>query len=366
MVFRYFSFNGLTFNSSRNMIEDVTRLFRCGIVGLGRIGAGFDDNPHKSTISTHAGAYSTNRSVKLVSFCDIEKNRLLKYGKKYQVTKLYTDFKEMFENEQLDCVSICTHTNSHLKIVEEAAKLDIKGIFLEKPISDTLSHAAKIIKICEKKRIKLQVDHQRRFQPLYQNIKKIIRSQDLGRIQHVDAYYGAGITNTGSHLFDLIRYFFGNIKWIEGIYGPNPSNNPSDPNIDGKVYCKSGVICSLHSFDVSNYGILELDILSSKKRIRLNLAKSSAEYFKVAKKKGLVYGELMHYRHIIQNKKDAIVLGVENLIRSIRKNIDPLCTGYDGYHSLEAIIAMIESANKRGQRTYLPLKKNTIKYFRDE
>jgi len=324
------------------MIEPVTRLFRCGIVGLGRIGAGFDDNPHKSTISTHAGAYSTNRSVKLVSFCDIDKNRLLKYGKKYQVTKLYTNFKEMFENERLNCVSICTHTTSHLKIVEEAAKWNIEGIFLEKPISETLHHAAKIIKICEKKKIKLQVDHQRRFEPFYQNIKKIIGNQDFGRIQHVDAYYGAGVTNTGSHLFDLIRYFFGNIKWVEGIYGSNPSNNLSDPNVDGKVCCQGEVICSLHSLDVGNYGILELDILSTKKRIRLNLAKSSAEYFKVAKKKGLVYGELTPYKHVIQNKKNAIVLGVENLISSIGKNIDPLCTGYDGYHALEAIVAIIK------------------------
>ena len=95
----------------------------------------------------------------------------------------------------------------------------------------------------------------------------------------------------------------------------------------------------------------------------MNLAKSSAEYFKVAKKKGLVYGELTPYKHVIQNKKNAIVLGVENLISSIGKNIDPLCTGYDGYHALEAIVAIIKSANKKGQRTYLPLKKNNYKVF---
>ena len=28
---------------------------RCGLIGLGRIGCGFDDDPNKKTISTHAG-----------------------------------------------------------------------------------------------------------------------------------------------------------------------------------------------------------------------------------------------------------------------------------------------------------------------
>jgi predicted dehydrogenase len=339
----------------------MTRLFRCGVIGLGRIGAGFDDNTQKSTISTHAGAYSVNRDVDLVSFCDIDKNKLVKYGKKYDITRLYTDFDEMFKNERLDCVSICTRANSHLKVTEAAVKWNVKGIFLEKPISDTLRNASKIISICKKKKIKLQIDHQRRFQPFYNNVKRTIFGQDFGRIQHVNLYYGSGITNTGSHMFDIIRYFFGDIKWVEGIYGLNPSNNLSDPNIDGRLFCKSGAICSLHSFDVSNYGILELDILGTKGRIRLNLAKSYAEYFKVSKKKGLVYRELTQHQYTVPKTKDAIVLGVENIIHSIRKNVEPMCTGYDGYSSLEAIIAIKKSANKKGQRVFLPLKMNNYK-----
>ena len=339
----------------------MTHLFRCGVIGLGRIGAGFDDNPQKATISTHAGAYSVNRNVDLISFCDIDNTRLLRYGKKYCVTQLYANYDEMFKNERLDCVSICTHANSYLKIVRAAARYNIKGIFLEKPISDTLRNAAKIISICKKKKIKLQIDHQRRFEPFYHNVKRTITSQDFGKVQHVNLYYGAGIRNTGSHLFDIIRYFFGDIKVVEGVYGSNPSNNPSDPNIDGRVFCKNRVICSLHSFDVSNYGIFELDVLSTKGRIRLNLAKSSAEYFTISKKKGLAYGELASRQYTIPETKYAIVLGVENLINSIRKNVEPLCTGKDGYHSLEAIIAITKSADKKGRRIHLPLKRNNYK-----
>lgn len=339
----------------------MSRLLKCGVIGLGRIGVGFDDNPRKTTINTHAGAYWINKQTRLVAFCDVDKKKLSKYGKKYNVSGLYTDFHDMFRTEKMDCVSICTLADSHQRIVEEAAKWNIKGIFLEKPIGDTLKSASNIIKTCNRKKIKLQIDHQRRFDPTYHKVKKIINSSRFGKIQHANVYYGAGIANTGSHLFDLIRYFFGNIKWVEGRYSENPSNNLSDPNIDGSVSCNTGIKCSLNSFDVNQYGILELDILGTRGRIRFNLAKSSVEYFENSKRKGLVYSELKPRPFNISKRKDAIVLGLEDLINAIEKNLDPLCSGIDGYSSLEAIIAMKISAERGGKRIHLPLKINNYK-----
>lgn len=334
----------------------MSRFLKCGVIGLGRIGAGFDDNLKKTTISTHAGAYWTNKHTRLVAFCDIDKKKLSKYGKKYNVSGLYTDFHDMFRTEKLDCVSICTLADSHQRIVEEASKWNIKGIFLEKPIGDTLKSASNIIKICKRKKIKLQIDHQRRFDPLYHKVRRTINNPSFGRIQHVNVYYGAGVANTGSHLFDLIRYFFGDIVWVEGRYSKNLSNNLSDPNIDGLISCKTGIMCSLNSFDVSQYGILELDILGTKGRIRFNLTKSSIEYFENSKRRGLVYGELKPRSFNIPKRKDAIVLGLENLVHSIEKNLEPLCGGLDGYRSLEAIMAIKVSAENDGKRIHLPFK----------
>ena len=119
--------------------------FRCGLIGLGRIGCGFDDNPNRKSINTHAGAYNSIKKTKLVALCDIDQIKLDKYGKKYNVSKLYTDFHEMLKNEELDCVSICTLADSHLEIVEQIAKSNVRAIFLEKPISDTLENASKIL-----------------------------------------------------------------------------------------------------------------------------------------------------------------------------------------------------------------------------
>ena len=58
------------------------------------------------------------------------------------------------------------------------------------------------------------------------------------------------------------------------------------------------------------------------------------------------------------NKLDAIVLGLDNLVKAIKTDVDLLCTGNDGYFSLEGVISAINST-QRNQRIHLPLKANT-------
>ena len=328
---------------------------KCAVIGLGRIGCGFDDDPDKKSISTHVGAYNKIEKTELVALCDSDQIKLKKYSEKFCITNSYTNIKEMFEKENLDCISICTLMDSHLEIVKEAGNYKIKGIFIEKPISDTLENTAEIIRLCKKNKIKLQVDHQRRFSPVYQKIKKIINKDEFGDIQHASIYYGAGISNTGSHLFDLMRYFFGNIQYVKGHYSKNISHKVKDLNIDGNIIFKNGVKCSIHAFDVSNFGILEFDIISTKARIKINLVLDSVEYFEIAKEKeGLQYNELSP-KHFEIKKVDSIVLGLENLVDCIEKNKEPLCSGLDGYYSVEAIKAMISSADNNGEKIYFPM-----------
>lgn len=339
-------------------------IFNCGIVGLGRIGCGFDDNPEKKSINTHAGAYTVTKNAKLTTLCDIDESKLVKYGKKYGVTSLYTDYKEMLNRQELDCLSICTLSDSHLEIVEEAVKHNLKGIFLEKPISNSLEDASRIIRLCRENGLKLQIDHHRRFVPFYYQIKDLINSEKFGKIQHCVIYYGAGIANTGSHVFDLARLFFGDIEWIEGAYSSNSSNNLYDPNVDCKVKFKNNVMCYLFGFNLSNFGISEVDIFGSEARLSVNLYTATAQYYeKPHLNTGVLYKELVAKNLPNNGRTDGIVLGVESLFNSIEKNTEPLCTGEDGYASLEAIIASLQSAQDNGSRVTLPIKTNTFRVY---
>ena len=82
------------------------RKIYCAVIGCGRIGCGFDDTSNIKTPMTHAGSYHNNPNTDLIALCDIDKSKLKKYGKKYSISKLYDDPNKLFENVDLDCVSI--------------------------------------------------------------------------------------------------------------------------------------------------------------------------------------------------------------------------------------------------------------------
>jgi len=328
--------------------------YNCAVIGLGRIGCQFDENSSSSKPLTHTGVILKNKNSKLISICDIDNVKLKKYGKKFQTKNTYVNYHEMFKNENIDSVSICTLPETHYDIVEAASSSNIKGIFLEKPISHSLEDSKKIIKLCKRKNIKLQIDHQRRFGLFYKKIKSIIHSNKFGTIQSVNILYGGGILNTGTHVLDLLRYFFGNVNSVQGIFSTNISNRKDDPNIDGHIIFQSGLICNLQSFNLKNFGILECDIIGSGGRFKINLANSTADYYEIKNLKGLVYGNLSKKLFIVNEKNSEIMNGFENLLFSIENNIEPLCSGFDGYYSLQSCLYLIKSAKNNNKILKLP------------
>lgn len=329
-------------------------VYRCAVIGCGRIGCGFDDN--SKLIRTHTGAYYANTNTVLNALCDIDKKKLKKYGKKYQVQNLYTDYNEMLKKEKLDIISVCTLVDTHYNIVRSAVNNSVKGIFLEKPIADTLYNAKKMITLCHKNNVKLLIDYQRRFIPLYYKIQEYVLFKKLGHIQNVIVYYGGGIANTGTHIFDLLYFLFGDVKRINANLSSNSSHNTNDPNLDVKLIFNNNISCSLLALDTTNYGILEMDIFGTDGRLRVDMASHTVNYHVISKKKSKVYKHLRQKKFPkTKNPKEPIVLGLKNLIESIRTKKLSICSGNDGYKSLELVVASLMSIKKK-KPIVLPIK----------
>lgn len=337
------------------------KVLKCGLVGCGRIGCGYDEKPDDFLIRTHAMSYVKNNHTKLVSLCDVEKNKLRKFGKIFSVRNHYTDFKEMLEEESLDCLSICTHGDTHLKIVAEAVKNNIKGLMIEKPISDSLHNAEKIIKLCKQKKVILAVNHQRRFNPFYQKISYLLKEGELGKIQRGNLMYGGGIANTGTHIFDTLRLFFGEARSIKSELSKNSSHKNFDPNLEICIEYPGGFIVNLCPLDLKNYGILELDIFGTKKRLSIDLVTNENKIFSSSKIS-------QDYKKLKKLKKSInfsypptdIRFGINNIIDCIKREKIPACTGFDGYKSLELVIASMLS-KKLKKKILLPVTNKNYK-----
>ena len=338
-------------------------IYKAGLVGCGRIGSEFDDDPKRKGVSTHAGAYSAVPETDLVAVADVNRERLYKCGKRWGVESLYQNYEEMLETEKLDILSICTWNSTHLGIVRKAVEYDVKAIFCEKPIADTLSSAYQMVELCNKNDVILQIDHQRRFCKFHQEIKNFLNDGKLGKIQQVSFYYTAGIANTGSHMFDLLRFFFGDVSWVIAFQSEIKSPNKDDPNFDGVLNFKNDVFCSIHACAVKDFVIFEIDIIGSKGRLRITHNGFDLDFYEV-RDSNLYAGYKELYRCEppidVNLPRDFMINGVKHLVGCLENDKQSISSGEDGLRALELICAFHESAKEDGKKIYLPLKESSV------
>ncbi len=333
--------------------------YRAAVVGCGRIASLFALDQKRKGISTHAQAYGAHPQAELVAACDLDAERLADFGRQWGVRSLYQNFDEMLKKERIDLLSVCTWNASHAPLVEQAVEGGVKGIICEKPIADTLLQADRMIDLCRKKKVPLLINYTRRYVSLFQKIKKQLDSGELGAIQAVSAYYTAGTVNTGTHLFDFLRYFFGEVDWV--FADPNKAIGQHDPSYSGYLHFKSGFGCTLSALDVSNYLIFEADIYGSKKRLRLTESGTQAQVWKA-----VPHPLFSGYKALAQDKALSGDLAeglpglLSNLISCVEKKALPLCSGEDGRGSFEIAAALKISYDQKGKKVELPLKNRKL------
>jgi predicted dehydrogenase len=261
---------------------------RVAVIGCGNIGSLHDEeNPAKEYTLTHAGTYyKLQPKVKIVALCDPEIERLNQAGKVWKVKNLYTDFHELLGTENIDILSICTPTFLRLEILKEAVQQDIKHIICEKPIAATLEEAEEMLSICKKNNITVSLNYLRRWDPEISKIKEKLNKFGFGEIQVVTAYYGKGILNNGSHLIDLMNYYFGTPTAVR-VNGKVEDNfKKEDPTLACSLDYKYGLASfTFHMIptDHNLFTIFELDIVGTKGRVKLIDKGLKMEVYEVGK-----------------------------------------------------------------------------------
>ncbi|SHF75101.1 Gfo/Idh/MocA family protein [Ornithinibacillus halophilus] len=192
-------------------------MLKVGVIGVGSIS------------ELHIEPYKNNKKVELVAFCDVNEARVQEKGKKYEVEQLYTDYKELLKNEDIDAVSICTWNNSHADIAIAALEAG-KHVLVEKPLSMTVEEAEAVQAAVEKTGKVLQVGFVRRHASNAKLLKTFIDHDDLGEIYYAKASClrrlgnpggwfsdssksgGGPLIDLGVHMIDICWYLMGKPK----------------------------------------------------------------------------------------------------------------------------------------------------------
>jgi predicted dehydrogenase len=158
--------------------------------------------------------------VEFVAIADDNPAGLEAAGKRNSITRLYTDYKAMLQNEQLDIISVAMrHSERHKEIVLACAKAG-KHMFCEKPLAPDLASADRMQMACRKHGVKLAIAVQNRMSPAVLQAKRMVEDGRLGKLLSLrgcgkEDHRGGGedLMVLGFHIFDLMNYFAGRPLW---------------------------------------------------------------------------------------------------------------------------------------------------------
>ncbi len=198
---------------------------RCAIIGTGRIGSLLERDLRREKPATHAGAIADNPECLLAAGADIDRDRLKEFGEDWNLSPehLYTEAESMLQSESIDILHICSETEGHIPLLRLAVQHRVPVVVLEKPISHTVEEALEGEKILAAGATRVVVNHERRFCLDYNHVKKVVEDLRYGQICSVRTRLFMGrrrglkdvITHDGTHLFDILRYLFGELKLLQ-------------------------------------------------------------------------------------------------------------------------------------------------------
>lgn len=189
---------------------------RAGIIGVGFIGA------------VHIEQLRRLGNVEVVAITDTVSAQ--EKADQLYVPRGYEDYKEMIDNEDLDCVHICTPNNTHFEIGMYALEKGI-NVVCEKPMCTNVEEAKELMRVAEEKNLVNAMNFNCRFYPLAYQMKQMIQKGEIGEIFTIHGGYiqdwllldtdyswrlepevsgeSRAFADIGSHWIDLVEFITG-------------------------------------------------------------------------------------------------------------------------------------------------------------
>jgi len=149
-----------------------TNPLHLAVIGCGRIG-----RIHAENLATRVPG------ARLAGLADVNLDAAQELAASLHVPRAIRDYHELLADPTVDAVAICTATDTHAQIIEEAAAAR-KPIFCEKPIDLDPRRIRKALVAVEKTAVKFQVGFNRRFDPSFARVQQAVAAGQIG-VAHI-------------------------------------------------------------------------------------------------------------------------------------------------------------------------------------
>lgn len=308
--------------------------------------------------------------VEVVAVCDLNKDRAEFFAKELSA-KPYTDFEELLRKEPVDLVDLALPSGLHGEVGKIVLQKFRKNLLIEKPIALTLRDAEKLVSLSERYGLKIVTIFQNRANLPAMRIKELIDEGHFGRLILLSArfywrrdqtYYdsanwrgtwsqdGGALAQQGCHFVDMMTYLGGEVAEVYGQMGTYLVNIEAEDLFVGTVKFKNGALGTIEATTCARPKDIkaELVILGEKGSAILggfslnrleylalrDLLDLKIEDFKENPENPLGYAHYEYLKSAIKFFRDGT-----------RANY--LCVGADALKSLEVIVGLYESAERK-------------------
>ncbi len=324
--------------------------------------------------SLHAESYKRFPSVQMQAVSALD--NLEEFSSKYKISRHYKDYRNMFQKEELDLVSVCVPNFLHKQIVITAVENGIKSIICEKPIATSIEDAIEMINICKDNGVVLMYAEDWIFAPALIRAKEIVDEGGIGKLLYVKAkethngshsmfaqkkeYCGGGsMIHLGIHPVAFIAYLTGSdIKEVMGMTTNGGNTNLLHFNYTGEDWAAALVTMEngARGFVEGNYitcGGMDdrIEIYGTEGNIHIDLTQGSP--LKVYSRSGYGYAvEKADFTNgwthpaVDEFLSLGYVKEIEHFINCVKTNKQPQngTKGEDGLKALKVVLAIYESA----------------------
>jgi predicted dehydrogenase len=308
---------------------------RVAVIGTGNMGI------------HHMRNYSYQNGVELVGFVDRDESRLKEIEKKYSI-KGYTDYKNIID--QVDAVSIVTPTSTHYEIAKYFLE-NGKHVLLEKPMTSELAEAKNLAKYAEKANVVLAIGHIERFNPVMEELSKVIRNEKPLFIDiHRESPYDSRIFDTDVvadlmvHDVDLLLYLLNEKISLKSAFGVSVHTAQNDI-VNAQFVSDSGVLINTTTSRATEAKIRQWRLVMPNQLIDVDLVERKLF---ITRRTSLAI-EIQENQHNVTYKQEQLIekvlvanyeplqAEIQDFVNAIRNGTKPKVGALDGYVALKLV-----------------------------
>jgi myo-inositol 2-dehydrogenase / D-chiro-inositol 1-dehydrogenase len=309
---------------------------------IGFLGAGY-------IAGVHAGVLARDERVQIAAVHDLVKERATHLARSCGA-RVGHSVSEVLA--LCDAVFITTPNTKHTELAILAAESGTH-VFCEKPMATRVKDARRMLKIAKQSKQVFQVGHNRRFAPVYAELKRMLAEGLQPHSAHIKMnrgellnpgwvgdpkITGGFLYETTIHMFDMMRFLFGEVASLQAIGSSHEYAEPDDFSV--LLRFAGGMHATLASSADASW-------LFPFERIEVFAHHSTIV---TREMESLVYSEALSGRQVEHSmhqfsKEEKWGYAQEDLafVDSVLAGSAPPVTAFDGYKSVELVSAVYDS-----------------------